>query len=64
MLRNPRITQLRREQETFGSGSKRAAGASRAIEIAKRGETWASFDLHAEALAMCIDELAARSSNR
>ena len=42
----------------------RAAGASRAIEIAKRGETWAPFDLHAEALAMCVDELAARSSNR
>ncbi|WP_161915348.1 hypothetical protein [Methylosinus sp. C49] len=42
----------------------RAAGASRAIEIAKRGETWAPFDLHAEALAMCDDELAARESNR
>jgi len=42
----------------------RAAGASRAIEIAKRGETWAPFDLQAEALAMCVDELAARSSNR
>ncbi|MBY6240493.1 hypothetical protein [Methylosinus sp. Sm6] len=42
----------------------RAAGASRAIEIAKRGETWAPFDLHAEALALCVDELAARSSNR
>lgn len=42
----------------------RAAGASRAIEIAKRGETWAPFDLHAETLAMCVDEIAARSSNR
>ncbi|WP_024882376.1 hypothetical protein [Methylosinus sp. LW3] len=42
----------------------RAAGASRAIEIAKRGETWAPFDLHTEGLAMCIDEVAARSSNR
>lgn len=42
----------------------RAAGASRAIEIAKRGESWAPFDLHAEALAMCVDELTARSSHR
>jgi hypothetical protein len=41
----------------------RAEGASRAIEIAKRGETWAPFDLHAETLAMCVDEIAARSSN-
>ncbi|MBG0808073.1 hypothetical protein IY145_01405 [Methylosinus sp. H3A] len=40
----------------------RAAGASRAIEIAKRGETWARFDLHAEAHALCADELAARTS--
>ncbi|CAN2536493.1 hypothetical+protein [Methylocapsa aurea] len=40
----------------------RAAGASRAIEIAKRGETWAPFDLHAEAHALCADELAARTS--
>ncbi|MBU3887958.1 hypothetical protein [Methylosinus sp. KRF6] len=41
-----------------------AAGASRAIEIAKRSETRAPFDLHAEALAMCVDELTARSSHR
>jgi hypothetical protein len=40
----------------------RAAGASRAIEIAKRGETWAPFDLNAEAHALCADELAARTS--
>jgi hypothetical protein len=42
----------------------RATGASRAIEIAKSGATWAPFDLRAEALALCVDELAARSSNR
>jgi hypothetical protein len=42
----------------------RAEGASRAIEFAKRGETWTPFNLRAEEHALFFGDAAVKSSGR